>query len=607
MGQLRAVDVWYVELVTKLHHEIAQCYDVPRSQLRAEAELIRRRTQREGISFLTKTLPAMDKAVTTALSSNKPLSIKGFKTPPNSAIPRFLGWLLRELFDVDGHEKGITCPLTLIHFRQLTGLLPKLRIEHTPEQEKSMLDAFVQTEVDLSKINLAEVDQRWLDRARDLVTCAVCTVDPQRIQPRHGPGNVATGEDVFEKTKFSRIYPALEAVYPFTEWMCFSLTHVADELDEISRLEDGGLATAKVVLVPKDSRGPRVISAEPLEVQYIQQGLGIELQNAIEHAQVCLKRINFTRQDINRKLALAGSKDQQWVTLDMKEASDRVKTGLVDHLFSGHPELLAAMHACRSPLTRLPCGTILTLDKFAPMGSRLCFPVEALCFWALIVSALIHHGKPRRYARENVYVYGDDIIMRREDYPLALQYLPQVGLMFNERKCCVAGFFRESCGCDAYKGVDVTPTRLRATWSNRREIEPETLVSYAAFSNALYGRGYRLTAAWLRQQITKIYGKIPYTAWYTRTDNGAYVWEGEGVAFCIDEPVTSYNKDIVSRWDADRHFLAYRTWASTPKKERTRYDGWSELLRRFTASYGNHGGSYAMTRRNRLKRVWSQI
>jgi hypothetical protein len=433
--------------------------------------------------------------------------------------------------------------------------------------------------------------------------------DVREIVPRHGPGAVATGEEIGEKSNFSRLYLHTERMYPFTEYFVLGLSQVADQLSWIQGLSVLEHGTAKVVLVPKDSRGPRLISKEPLELQWIQQGIQRALYSWIESHQLTRGRVNFTDQRINRRLALVGSRTQKFVTLDMKDASDRVTLKLVERLFSG-TTLFDALIASRSAYTQLPDGSLQQLETFAPMGSAVCFPIEALCFYALAVSVLHLHGRSDINNKPSIYVYGDDIIARREDYSLLLQYFPEFGLRFNQEKCCVSGFFRESCGCDAYRGIEVTPIRLRNTWSHRGFRDASELISYVELSNSLWEKGYWTTATAIQRMVEDRYGPLPYTrekyqyrdlAGHIRIDSPPLIgWYRSHV-----HQSANLNR-VKSRFSRDLHRLEYRSWIIRPVKKLYKVDGWRECLRVLnTGSTGAKTGLYALPHRVCLRRGWA--
>lgn len=598
---------FYLDLVSCLYRDIASCYDVALRFQTKELDYIRLRVSTEGMSFLTRTLPAFGKALDRALSTTADFKIQGFERSPGSVRPLFLGWLTKLVFDDCGVELLNSSSVAIRDLRQLLYLLYKLEIPYEPDLENKVIDSFVSVDAALVDFDEAAESDPVVPKAREIISRVLGSLDPRAIRPKHGPGSVATGESTVEKGKFARLYSRLEQFYPFTEYCCFSLSHVSDAIEEIGLLEERTESTAKVALVPKDSRGPRLISLEPLEIQWIQQGLGKLIEEHISAHPLTAGFVNFDDQAVNQRLALAGSRGEPWVTLDMKDASDRVSNQLVVSLFALHPDLSAAMQACRSGETCVPDGRIVKLNKFAPMGSRLCFPVEALVFYALILGTLhVYAGLSLRKLRGRVYVFGDDIIMRREDYALALEHLPRFGLMFNPTKCCVAGNYRESCGVDAHKGVNVTPSRLRTMWCHHRP-KPEVLTSYVALRNALVGRCYLEAGAYIEHHLRSVYGDLPYTDQVSWLLNGAAVSTAGGPAYAsVLAPAREMNSKLKKRINRFGRLEVY-SWLTVPLKERAPADSWSELLRRHSDDWGASGGFYAIPRRNRLKRGWVEI
>jgi hypothetical protein len=552
---------------------------------------------------LTKNLPLLGKAVDTALSNGTALNVEGFTL--HNRVPKFLGWLLELVFDSHGVELANANPVALKHFRQFVYLLYKLELPHDETTCKKVVESFVEVDDELPLYAAACRTHPCIPKAREIISRIFGTLDGRDILPRHGPGAVSTGEKTCEKTLFKRIFTGLEQFYPFTEYFCFNLNHVSDTCHSFDSLELSDKPTAKVVLVPKDSRGPRLISCEPLEIQWIQQGLGPKLESYIKTSKISGGFVNFDDQTINGDLALSGSRDGEWVTLDMKEASDRVSLDLVQSLFDYTPKLLELLLATRSTHTCLPDGRIVKLNKFAPMGSRLCFPIESICFYSLILSVLqMKYKCPLKKLRGLCYIFGDDIIVRRADYADVLQILPLFGLKFNQQKCCTQGLFRESCGVDAYKGVIVTPVRLKTVWSHRRRT-PESYSSYVAFRNAMYGLcNFRVTS-YIERHLRSVYGEIPYTNLGIRNPNGSIVACASAPSLYSDSALShQLNIKMKRRFNSALQRFEYHGWLSIPKKIKTCFDGYAEWLRRFVDGYGACGGVYALPRRNRLKRGW---
>jgi hypothetical protein len=244
------------------------------------------------------------------------------------------------------------------------------------------------------------------------------------------------------------------------------------------------------------------------------------------------------------------------------------------------------------------------------MGSAVCFPIEALCFYALAVSVLHLHGRSEIRNNPDVYVYGDDIIVRSEDYALLLQYFPKFGLKFNLGKCCVAGSFRESCGCDAFMGVEVTPIRCRTTWSHRDIRSANELISYVELSNSLYEAGYWGAADHIVRLVENRYGSLPFV-------REKYQYRDLAGRISIDaSPLIGWhrphvhesvaNARVKSRFSKTLHRIEYRNWVIRPVKKTYQVDGWRECLRVLnTGSTRANIGTYALPHRVCLRRGWA--
>lgn len=623
MGNHNSLEV-YTSLTVHLFHDIAQCYHES-SELNRDIQKMSSRYESEGMSFFTKSLPSLCKAIDMALHSDAPLLAPGFKKIPGTKLPKLMGWLLRRVFDDEGYVRNDADVTALQHIRQFLYFTYKLKLPYDSTTEESTVEAFISTQEELSDLEIPSGVDSIVHSAAAFLCRLLDGFNVRDIVPRHGPGAVSTGEETGEKSNFSRIYSALERVYPFTEYFVLGDSQVADQLQWIEGLVELDSGTAAVVLVPKDSRGPRLISKEPLEYQWIQQGIRERLYSWIEEHPLTRGFINFSKQSINRRLALEASRTQKYVTLDMKDASDLVSLQLVERLFAG-TGIYDALVACRSTRTRLPDGREVPLNSFAPMGSALCFPIEALVFYALAVAVLQKHKRSFRLekdgfgldlSRENnrspsVYVYGDDIIVKREDFAYLLQYFPSFGLKFNTSKCCVSGFFRESCGCDAFKGIDVTPIRLRNTWSHSRISDPGQLVSYVSLSNDLWERGYWRAATYIKDMVEDLYGLLPYTKrkenyrdFFGRPKVSSSTYIGWYRSH-VDHHVYNRNAPFKRRFNASYQRSEIKTWIVRPVFKQYETDGWKEMLRTLTC--GSKGptpiGVYALPHRVCLRRGW---
>jgi len=187
--------------------------------LRLTCKQVERRVALEGLGFLTKTLPKLGKAFDKALAGGTPLNavdLKFARISHQSKLPRFLG----ELFSVVLSNSGVLLPGARAEhvrcIRQVLYLFYKYELPYTPEQEQKVLKQFLQTESDLSLLQplwphyealLADVHTSRMPRrcrdtkdvvrkARILLARVFSGLDLHDIIPRHGPGAVATRQQL---------------------------------------------------------------------------------------------------------------------------------------------------------------------------------------------------------------------------------------------------------------------------------------------------------------------------------------------------------------------------------------------------------------------------
>jgi hypothetical protein len=172
--------------------------------------------------------------------------------------------------------------------------------------------------------------------------------------------------------------------------------------------------------------------------------------------------VHFDDQSVNGRIALLSSRSGHYATLDMKEASDRISEPLVQILFGRNYKWFGCCRAqkFRIPNIRANAHIVGDLNCYAPMGNATTFPVQSLVFWAICVASLQHHGYNQPGA---VFVFGDDIIVPSKCAEFIINDLESFGLLVNKEKSFWRGLFRESCGVDAFNGVDVTPVRWKTT------------------------------------------------------------------------------------------------------------------------------------------------
>lgn len=311
----------------------------------------------------------------------------------------------------------------------------------------------------------------------------------------------------------------------------------------------------KLLYVPKNRKTPRgIMKTDPHMLSY-QMSFFDFMVDYLE--KVTSKRINFRDQSVNQKLAYQGSIDGSYCTFDLSSASDRVSFSLISRLFQGTP-LLKFISKYRNYEVKLPLvkedilysnlrkrltpsdftelcnkvsGTAETgmfygpLKKLAGMGSGFTFPLLAFVCYLSIVSYLVDHGVPFKVASRDVYVYGDDIIVKSYIKHIVPVVLSEIGLKINPDKSFTNSYFRESCGVDAYGGYNVTPVRLKLAGNcdgdgNANDLKKHSksykiqndlgFLELERHCRELIRKGLRRTAEYYYNILEFWYGKLPY-------------------------------------------------------------------------------------------------
>lgn len=471
-------------------------------------ETVSRRTEAEGDSFLTITLPEFGKDLERSLELGRvaPDAFLGFKK--RGGLPLFMRGFLEQIFSTeDGFEvlHDASAP-AVSAIRQLAGLCAKVELDCSPRRVRAAYDKYMECEThvrvaetrisDLDLHDFARVGHKLFDRVYTAIDFEVAYFG---LRPAHGPG--ATANRINGNAKYDCLEwtARLDRVFPSSEYLLPNV-RFHQHLDRADMREPGSERPVRVIHVPKTLKTPRIIAMEPSYMMFMQQALWREFKKNLERDPFCGPLLGFTDQEPNRKMARKGSVDGSLATLDLSEASDRVSNLLVTKLLENHPHLREGVMACRSEKADVPGYGVIPLAKFASMGSALCFPFEAMVFLTIVLLAVERvNGKALQYKdieslHGKVRIYGDDIIVPREYARSVCDLLEAFGLRVNRRKSFWNGSFRESCGGDYFSGVDTTPVRARQPLPISHA-DATGLVAWVAFRNLAYGRGYGRTVA----------------------------------------------------------------------------------------------------------------
>lgn len=493
--------------------------------LARDVETINQRVLTEGFSFLSKTLPLFCAAIISGLEQGY-LELPPFfpfKKKRKQQLPAFLQAITSLIFDSSGLVRDDADPDAVGAIEQICTLYKKYEtplldtVRDKAYEDTIRLDDSLPLALGEIGIAAGSEEDTIIYVASQLLSELFGEFDPTSIMPRHGPGSTACGRiEPWLKYRFRRpnqdcvdLFGGITAFTagPGVEGCAISLYDRDFARFQLDHLPQQAPNTSRMAAVPKDSRGPRVINLEQHEYMFLQQGVWQYMKAVLEAHPYTKGHVNFTDQSVNAKLALRASVSREWGTLDLKDASNRNSLALVYNLM---PEpLLSALLATRATHVEVPdLGIKHKLKMFAPMGSAVCFPVESVVFWSLLVARLIVSGKSLRYATSNVYVYGDDIIVPRAFFYEACDTLETYGLKVNKSKSFVEGYYRESCGLNAYKGVETTPFKIKkrlpvGQWSKQKKDSDvsSAVVAWISYSNQFHKSGFWKTADLIKQYV----------------------------------------------------------------------------------------------------------
>lgn len=320
-----------------------------------------------------------------------------------------------------------------------------------------------------SEVTLARAYIEWVVGSEAPIERIVCA-------GRHGPGSTVDvrGKAVHYLQKSGSLSCTPHAVdlacrslsYDKGMWERLGLDPTYSHLDAA---REGFVRVAKAELQPeivnhdrllfvhKGITSLRSIGAQATLNMLVQLGADSVMKDMLRDA-----GIDLTDQSLNQRLALIGSREWEspdtWCTLDKSSASNFNARELVNLLFPA--SWCRLLNRLRSPRYEAPKefgGGMHEYHMYAGMGNGTTFAVESLIF-ASIAFATSGLTNPAQVLERRIFsVYGDDVIVRTAHAPRYIAMATYLGFRMNREKSFISGPFRESCGADYYKGVNVRP------------------------------------------------------------------------------------------------------------------------------------------------------
>lgn len=375
--------------------------------------------------------------------------------------------MLEELKDVG--EKALPEETRFAHQRLVDRMRKRAKIHRAGLKEQSIAD-FIATNRSLDNVELSippgirNDAALFISRAlEDFTTLHVGSVqEPLDVSLlldrwRFGPGasQGVTGTHAAEKIdqKFTTTFLAkplvqlLRRTDPY-----FSYVDSYDEVDGCFQVRGSRLAT-----VLKNETTMRTIAIEPSGNMCLQLAAGSYLEEVLRFIGLDIRN----QQDKNKVLAWIGSVTGEYATIDLSKASDMLTVILVRLLWPR--EWFDLFMAIRSHEIKVGPDQWEAMRMMGTMGNGFTFPMMTLTLVALIYAFRASRGGPNNWIDwRTCAVFGDDIIVKTEEFDGVCELLHQAGLVVNMDKSYVVGGFRESCGGDYYYGEDVTPVYVKS-------------------------------------------------------------------------------------------------------------------------------------------------
>lgn len=229
-------------------------------------------------------------------------------------------------------------------------------------------------------------------------------------------------------------------------------------------MSDSFYTPATFLSVPKTNLKNRGICTQPSGNMALQLSTHGILSDALMRRFDCNLEI---QQEFNGRLAYLGSFGQRsmenhswnFCTGDLSRASN-FPWLLIQNMF---PELWVNWLDLIRSHTMLVGGLPIKKEMCSSMGNGFTFSLMTMILSA-IVKVLYKYADLPEYDVHPIWgkmktwaVYGDDIIVDKSVVTALRKVLAAFGFLWNDKKSCVLGFFRESCGQDYFGGYPTRP------------------------------------------------------------------------------------------------------------------------------------------------------
>lgn len=222
---------------------------------------IRSRVEKEGLSFLTITLPTFAADLEQALRIGyiDPTTFRSFRKV--GAIPAFLQGMLGQLFNresgriYDDHSQQSEAPVIVESIRQICLAFKKTELPCTSARTNKALANYIATEYDNQQFSPPKEDVDEFRRISFILWSRMLgRLRLDMLLPRHGPGATAERISGNQKYVWRRWHERLEPFVPFFHNAYVTSAVESREFEEVEFVSQDNEDPVRIITVPKTDR-----------------------------------------------------------------------------------------------------------------------------------------------------------------------------------------------------------------------------------------------------------------------------------------------------------------------------------------------------------------
>jgi hypothetical protein len=208
-------------------------------------------------------------------------------------------------------------------------------------------------------------------------------------------------------------------------------------------------------LVPKAWNKLRPITPLTLVALFYSYGVGALVEQQLKKYGLNIRTLQKKHAAMVRRFSNPKTYKRTHGTADLSNASGSILLELLMRVLPR--DWFTALRPCLTNKEKYSLdGGKTWIDSYTmsvlPMGNAATFPVETLVFYSIIKAIGNLSGTEGIFS-----VYGDDLIYPIGLHKYVIEIFPDLGFTLNMDKTYMASAFRESCGSDCFRGVDVRP------------------------------------------------------------------------------------------------------------------------------------------------------